>query len=110
MPSSPHSRRIAADLGKGSKLNEKLEEWWLLEDVTALRAEVRKALKTDVPLAERDEWEKYLAAQRAQHQQMSARIIELETRLNEIVYEAFKLTPDEIALIERVTRYPYGEV
>jgi type I restriction-modification system DNA methylase subunit len=102
-------RRIAADLGKGGKLNERLEEWWLLADVAALRAEVRKAFKTDVPLAERDEWENFLADRRGKHQQMTAKIVALETRLNEIVYEAFKLTAEEIALIERATKYPYGE-
>jgi len=27
-----------------------------------------------------------------------------------VVYQAFDLTPDEIGLIERATKYPYGEV
>ena len=34
----------------------------------------------------------------------------LETRLNAVVYQAFALTPDEISLIERTTKYPNGEV
>jgi hypothetical protein len=37
-------------------------------------------------------------------------IIALETRLNEIVYDAFDLTPEERDLIESTTKYPYGEV
>jgi hypothetical protein len=41
---------------------------------------------------------------------MTAQIVTHETRLNAIVYEAFKLTLDEIALIEQATKYPYGAV
>jgi hypothetical protein len=102
-------RRIATDLGKGGKLNERLEEWWSLADVAVLQAEVRKAFKTDVPVAEGDDWERFLLDRQGKHQQMTAEIVELETRLNQIVYEAFKLTPEETALIERATKYPYGE-
>ena len=103
-------RRIATDLGKGGKLNEKLEEWWLLPDVAALRTEVKKAFKTDVPLSERDDWDHYLADRKIKHNSMTAEIVALETRLNAIVYAAFDLTPDEIALIEKATKYPYGAV
>lgn len=30
--------------------------------------------------------------------------------MNEIVYDAFDLTPEERQLIEETTKYPYGEV
>lgn len=46
----------------------------------------------------------------AQHNDLTAQIVALETALNAVVYEAFKLTPDEIALIEQATKYPYGAV
>ena len=91
--------RDPADLGNGGKLNEKLGEWWLLPDVSALRTEVKKAFKTDLPLAERDEWDKYLAAQRAKHQQMTDEIVSLETHMNAIVYDVFKLTGRKLALM-----------
>jgi hypothetical protein len=100
---------MAAVLGNGGKLSERLEEWWRLEDGSALRAEVRRVFRADIPVGERDEWDAYLADRRAAHQRMTAQIVTLETRLNQIIYEAFKLTPDEIGLIERATKYPYGE-
>ncbi|NUQ06432.1 MAG: Eco57I restriction-modification methylase domain-containing protein, partial [Anaerolineae bacterium] len=102
-------RRLRADLGEGAKLNTALESWWMLE-FAVLRKEAVKAFKRDVPLNQRDEWEGYLADQRARHRDQTAQIMALETRLNQIVYQAFHLTPDEIALIETATQYPYGEV
>lgn len=104
--------RIRADLGKGAKLNERLEAWWGIQNLNDLRDELKKAYGRggDIPVGERDDWDKYLTAQRARHEAMTADIIQLETRLNAIVYAAFHLTPDEIALIERSTKYPYGEV
>ncbi len=102
--------RIATDLGEGGKLNTKLTEWWALADGAELRAEVKKAFRSDIPLSERDDWEKYLAAQQAKHESMTEEIVVLETRMNAIVYAAFDLTPEEIALIEEATRYPYGSV
>lgn len=44
------------------------------------------------------------------HTAHTGQIILRETRLNEIVYTAFALTPDEIGLVEAATQYPYGEV
>ncbi len=102
--------RLRADLVGGQPLNEKLSEWWELADGSALRAELRKAFKTDVPLTERGDWERYLADQQIQHHALTAQIVTLETRLNAIVYDAFDLTPDERDLIERATKYPYGAV
>ena len=78
--------------------------------MSELRAEVKKAFKRDIPLAERDDWSKYLADQRVKHESLTAQIVALETQVNAVVYTAFALTPDEIDLIERATKYPYGEV
>jgi hypothetical protein len=72
--------------------------------------EVKNAFGADIPLSERDDWEKFLAHRQASHQLMTAEIVTHETRLNAIVYEAFHLTPDDIALIEKATEYPYCEV
>lgn len=103
--------RIQADLGTaGVVLNQKLTAWWDLPDFAAFRAEVKKALKSDVPLRERHEWEGYLRAEQAEHARLTAEIIRLETELNAQVYRLFDLTPDEIALIESTTKFRYGEV
>ncbi|MGI9179612.1 MAG: Eco57I restriction-modification methylase domain-containing protein, partial [Longimicrobiaceae bacterium] len=48
--------RIASDLGAGRPLNRRLTDWWTL-DFPAFRAEVKKALKREIPVRERDEWE-----------------------------------------------------
>ena len=90
-------------------LNQKLTAWWAL-DFPALRAELQKVFKRDIGLAERDDWEAWLAQRRSQHQQFTAKIIRLETELNRRVYALFDLTPAEINLIEASTKYRYGEV
>jgi hypothetical protein len=102
--------RILTDLGTpDGKLNNKLTAWYTLT-FSAFRRELQKAFKQEIPLAERDEWEAWLAAQRAQHDDLTAIIIRLETELNAHVYALFDLTPDEIAIIEESTKYPYGAV
>jgi len=102
--------RLRIDLGGGAAaLNQKLTAWWAL-DFPALRRELQKVFKRDIPVAERTDWEAFLAAQRADHARLSAEIIARETDLNVRVYALFDLTDDEIALIEQSTKYPYGEV
>ncbi len=102
--------RILSDLGSDdNRLNNKLTEWWGLTFPT-FRRELGKAFKRDLPLHERDEWEQYLAHQRARHAQLTDQIVRLESTLNRHVYALFDLTPDEIALIETSTKYPYGAV
>jgi len=103
-------RRICSDLGTpGKKLNQKLTAWWYL-DFPAFRAEIKKGFKQDIPLAERDEWEDWLAGRRAEHERLTAEIVRLETGLNDRVYALFDLTPEEVQIIEESTKYRYGEV
>ena len=102
--------RIRTDLGSGATLNDALTEWWSLADGAKLRAEIKKAFKTDIPLRQRTEWDTFLREQQAGHRRLTDQIIALETRMNAIVYDAFDLTPEERALIERTTKYPYGGV
>jgi hypothetical protein len=102
--------RLQADLGApGAKPNQKLTAWWTL-DFAALRAEAKKVYGRDIPVGERDAWETWHTANRAEHARLTAEIVRLETALNAHVYAAFDLTPEEIAIIEESTKYPYGEV
>jgi hypothetical protein len=102
--------RILSDLGTpGTRLNQKLTAWWDL-DFPAFRAEVKKALKREIPLKERDDWEAWLAEGRAEHERLTEEIIRLETDLNARVYDLFDLSPADIRLIEESTKYRYGEV
>ncbi|CAN5171152.1 hypothetical protein BH24GEM2_BH24GEM2_05960 [soil metagenome] len=102
--------RIATDLDTASRgLNQKLTAWWGL-DFPAFRAEVKKALRQEIPLRDRDDWQAWLSDGRAEHQQHTTEIVRLETELNARVYELFDLSPAEIQIIEESTKYRYGEV
>jgi len=96
--------------GKPISTRVALYKWWELEDEKALSDEIKRRFKREIPLGKRSEWRGYLAGESARHADLTAQIVALETRLNAIVYDAFALTPDERALIEETTKYPYGEV
>lgn len=104
--------RIRTDLGgqgTGKPLNRKLTAWWEL-GFPAFRTEVQKVYQRDIPLAERTDWESWLAGRRAEHERLTAEIVTLETELNDRVYRLFGLTAAEIRIIEESTQYRYGEV
>ena len=103
-------RRLSTDFGvPGKKLNNKLTACWEL-DFPALRAELQKVFKRDVPVNERDAWQKWLTVNSGEHTRLTKEIISREIELNARVYALFNLTPDEIALVEKSTKYQYGEV
>jgi len=87
-----------------------LYKWWELEDEKALSDEINRRFGREIPLGKRSEWRGYLAGEKAKHQAFTNQIIDLETRLNDIVYDAFGLDEAERRLIEDTTKYPYGEV
>ena len=95
------TRRIP-DLAAGgpAKLTTKLKEWWNLPDFAAFQAEVKKALKADIPLRERGEWDSWITENRMKIHALSADIARIEADINRKVYALFDLTPAEIALLE----------
>lgn len=94
-------RRRIPDLAPGgsARLPGKLERWWEL-DFAAFRGEVKKAFKQDIQLAERNDWESWLTAERSKLQVLDAEIARREKAIDDAVYRLFALTPAEIALIE----------
>lgn len=96
------SRRIPdlSPSGVDLKLTTKLKEWWELPDFAAFQAEVKKCLKSEIPLKERNEWEDWIANNKAEIARLTAEIKSNEDSINTIVYELFDLTPDEIILLE----------
>lgn len=88
--------------GRDPKLTTRLQEWWMLSDFAAFRAEVKNVFKTDIPLAERSVWEDWITRDRAEVARLSAEIAQHEAQINNIVYELFDLTRDEVALLEAV--------
>lgn len=97
------------NLNPTGNLNLALTSWWELDFPTFLE-QVHQALRVRVALNKQNEWKGFLADEQAKHQHLTAEIIQREERLNAIVYDAFHLTADEIALIESSTKYPYGAV
>ncbi len=95
------TRRIP-DLATGMaiKLSERLKTWWDLPDFAAFQAEVKKALKSEIPLKDRNDWENWISENRAKIHALTAEIARVENEINEKVYALFDLTPDEIALLE----------
>ncbi len=74
--------RILADLGvPGKKRNLTLTAWWAL-DFPSFRSEITKVFKRDIPNGERDDWEDWLAARQAEHEQRTTEIVWLQTELN----------------------------
>ena len=103
------AHRIVSDLGAaGGKLNSRLQEWWQLS-FSEFREELVKVFKRDIPLKERDDWEALLRERKAEIGRLTDEIVRLETLLNSAVYDAFGLDDTERALIERETKYGYGE-
>ena len=96
-------RRRIADLcppEREAKLNNKLKNWWQLEDFTSFRQEVKKLYKADIPLNERSDWEDWFNKDKANIARLSAQIKQKESEINKIVYSLFDLTDDEIKLLE----------
>jgi hypothetical protein len=93
--------RVLSDLAipGRQKLTGKLENFWTF-DFAAFRAEVKKAFKSEIPVKDRDGWEKYLAERSALVVKLRAEIEAAEREIDAIVYKLFDLTPDEIKLLE----------
>jgi hypothetical protein len=93
--------RILTDLAQSERQNltGKLEQFWEL-DFAAFRAEVKKAFKIEIPVKDRDGWEKYLADNSAEVVRLTAEIGAAEREIDSIVYKMFDLTEDEIKLLE----------
>jgi hypothetical protein len=103
------THRIVNDLDNSqAKLNQRLTTWWELS-FKEFREELVKVFRLDVPLKDRDDWETLLRERTAEIGRLTAEIVRLETELNEAVYEVFGLDEEERALIERETKYRYGE-
>ena len=48
-----------------------------------------------------DEWEPYLADKQREYQSLTQQLAAAEAEINDRVYKLFKLTPDEIKLLQR---------
>ncbi|MGQ7792556.1 Eco57I restriction-modification methylase domain-containing protein [Faunimonas sp. B44] len=94
-----HRLRDLCPADRPFKLTRRLEHWWDL-DFAGFRAEANRAFKADIPVRERGDWERFLAASGAEVRRLSAEIAAAEREIDRIVYGLFDLTADEIALLE----------
>jgi methylase of polypeptide subunit release factors len=98
--SSAFHTRLLTDLAKtGTRLSSKLRDFHLL-DFKELLVEIKRALKADIPVKQRGEWQEFHAEASAEINRLSAEIAAAEAEINALVYQAFELTPDEIELLE----------
>ena len=65
-----------------------------------LQVLLKKRCKATIPVAERDEWEAWFAARKAEASALAATIAKAEAEIDRIVYRLFDLTQTEIAAVE----------
>lgn len=82
------------------KLPSKLQKWWMFPDFGGFYQEIRKLLKGDMPLDERTQWERRFTSDKQKVDGLSSEIACCEAKIDRIVYALFKLTIDEIRLLE----------
>ena len=76
---------------------------------------VKKAFKSDIPVADRADWETALTTWQSQHQSLTARLIGTETTINDRVNHLFALTDTERQMLtdhmeQAMIDYPLGAV
>ena len=81
------------------KISSRLNQWWLL-DFNGFRKEIQKAFKADIPLKQRNEWETFVREEGDKVRRLTASIENAEREIDGLVYDLFKLTKAEIALLE----------
>ncbi len=95
-----HHRLLSDLAAPGTKLSRKLKDFHEL-DFAEFRAEVKRALKADLPVKERGQWEALFDEAKAEVLRLNAEIAAAEREIDRLVYAAFDLTPDEIDLLEK---------
>jgi type I restriction-modification system DNA methylase subunit len=75
-------------------------ESWPSLTFAELQALLKKRCKVTIPVAERNEWEAWFSAHKAEASALAATIAAAEAEIDRIVYRLFDLTPTEIAAVE----------
>ena len=72
-----------------------------------LRSQIGKRFRTDFPVAERDEWERWYEQKRVKAKALRAGVADAEGEINELVYSLFELKRDEVVAIEEALTGQY---
>jgi hypothetical protein len=86
------------------KLNQKAEEWWeqtFAQLGTALKASFKLSKSPFHSPKVADDWEPYIRDKKAERDALKKQLASAEAEINDRVYRLFKLTKDEIALLQR---------
>jgi hypothetical protein len=89
-----------------AELSAKLNDWWLL-NFDAFRIEIKRQFKADIPVAERNEWEAYLTAEREKVVALTSDIEALEVEIDRRIYSLFGLTDGDAKLLEESLQGQY---
>lgn len=81
------------------KLSQKLERWWELT-FEQFSFEIKNRFKSDIPLAQRNDWEQYFLQNQGKVQELFRQIKIHEQEINKNVYTLFELTKEEVQLLE----------
>jgi hypothetical protein len=80
---------------------------WPALSFAQLRALLLKRCRVEIPVAQRDEWERYFADRSAEAGALRARIAEAEGEINARVYALYGLDTNDIAAIEEALAGQY---
>ncbi|HAR75805.1 MAG TPA: restriction endonuclease subunit M, partial [Psychrobacter sp.] len=80
------------------KLSKKLESWHELTYADFIKELAKKKIK--MSLADEAEWEEYFLAEQTKAKQLIAEIDRIDREIDQMVYQLYDLTADEIAIIE----------
>lgn len=95
-----HHRLLTDLAAPGTRLSRRLKDFHDLS-FPEFRAEAKRVLGAEIPVRERAQWEALHAETSADVNRLSAEIAGAERKIDRLVYAAFELTPEEIALLER---------
>lgn len=87
------------DVVAGAASVSTLRDWPLLS-FAELQSILQKRCRVAIPVRERDEWEAWFDAQKAKASDLARHIADAEAEIDARVYQAFGLTPTEIAAVE----------
>lgn len=83
-----------------AKLSNKLKNWWEL-DFSDFQKGIKSKFKYSMTLSESMDWQEVFDSKKEQIETLSLQLANKESELNQEVYKLFKLTDEEITLLEK---------
>lgn len=83
------------------KINRKLENWFELKFPELLK-EIEKLIKPEkLSLSQKSEWMEHFEKEKSKALEFKNKIDQIDREIDQMVYELYELTPEEIVLIEK---------